>query len=158
MQTNGGGVRRTVIDRSARRHGESEGIMRRGRFTAGLSALIAAALLGAPGAFAASPKAIYRDYQDNGRLDGNYSPADLQRALKDVVLQGYPKTGGNVAPKIHTKMTQPRSGVLGAPPVTRTATRPTLPFTGVDLALMTVGGLSLLGLGAGLRKLARNKA
>jgi hypothetical protein len=132
--------------------------MRRGRFTAGLIALAAAALLGAPGGLAASPKAIYRDYQDNGRLDGNYSAAELQQALKDVVLLGYPNPTGQVGPKIHTKISKPRSGVLGAPPVTRTATKPTLPFTGVDLVLMTAGGLCLLLLGAGLRRLARNKA
>ena len=48
----------------------------------------------------------------------------------------------------------PNSGVAAA-----VATQGnTLPFTGFDLALMAVGGFSLLGLGAGLRRFARNKA
>ena len=42
---------------------------------------------------AATPQQIYRDYADNGRLDQKYSQADLQRALRDVALQGYPRVG-----------------------------------------------------------------
>ena len=51
--------------------------------------LSAAALIAAPGALAASPQAIYRDYADNGRLDGTYTKRDLQRALKNAAVQAY---------------------------------------------------------------------
>jgi len=129
--------------------------MRRGRFITGVSALAAAAMIGAPGAMAASPQQIYKDYADNGRLDHKYSQADLQRALKNAVFQGY-NLGGNLHATVK-KSSHPSSGVLGSqlPQAHRAGT---LPFTGVDLALMTAGGLGLLGLGAGMRRLGRNKA
>ena len=132
--------------------------MRRGRFVTGVSTLAAAALIGAPGAMAASPQQIYKDYADNGRLDHKYSQGDLQRALKNAVFQGYkPQGGGNLAPTIKKQSSHPSSGVLGSQlPAAHPAG--TLPFTGVDLALMTAGGLALLGLGAGMRRLGRSKA
>ena len=71
---------------------------------------------------------IYRDYADNGRLDQQYSTADLQAALKDVVLQGYGNE--NVSAPL----------APAAQPLEQTAGR-ALPFTGVDLALMVAGGL-----------------
>ena len=49
-----------------------------GRFARGVTVLLAIALLAASAASAATPTQIYRDYQDNGRLDGHYSVADLQ--------------------------------------------------------------------------------
>ena len=53
----------------------------------------ASALLGvASSAAAATPTQIYRDYADNGRLDGHYSQADLQRALKNAV--GFQRMSG----------------------------------------------------------------
>ena len=130
--------------------------MRRGRFITGVGALAAAALIGAPGAMAASPQQIYKDYADNGRLDHQYSQADLQRALKNAVFQGY-NLGGNLHATIKKQSSSPSSGVLGSqlPQAHRAGT---LPFTGVDLALMTAGGLALLGLGAGMRRLGRSKA
>jgi hypothetical protein len=122
--------------------------MRQGGLKVGVSALAAAALL-ASGANAATPRQIYKDYTDNGRLDGHYSKADLQRALKNTLLQGYAgQNSGGLQSEVKTK-----GGVAAAP-----ATRSTLPFTGLDLALMFSGGLGLLLLGAGLRRMARNKA
>ena len=133
--------------------------MRRGRFITGVSVLAAAALLGAPGAMAASPQQIYKDYADNGRLDHKYSQADLQRALKNAVFQGYkPQGGGNLGPTIKKQSSHPSSGVLGSQLPGAHRAGGTLPFTGVDLALMTAGGLVLLGLGAGMRRLGRSKA
>jgi hypothetical protein len=130
--------------------------MRRGRLITAVTAFAAAVAVGAPGALAASPQQIYKDYADNGRLDGNYSNSDLQRALHDAVIQGY-KPATTVAPAIKKKISQPSSGVAGAnlPKVKRQGA---LPFTGLDLALMTVGGFSLLMLGGALRRFARNKA
>jgi hypothetical protein len=131
--------------------------MRRGRIIASVTAFAAAVAVGAPGALGATPQQIYKDYADNGRLDGRYSQADLRRALHDAVIQGYNKPTNNVAPTIKKKVSQPKSGVAGAklPAAKRQGA---LPFTGLDLALMTVGGFSLLLLGAALRRFARNRA
>lgn len=104
--------------------------------------VVASALLLVPGAVAATPKQIYRDYADNGRLDHKYSKADLDRALKDAVLQGY--GNGNV-----TVGLGPAAGSAAG---TGSAG---LPFTGLDLTLMAVGGGVLLVSGAGLRRLAK---
>jgi hypothetical protein len=131
--------------------------MRRGRIITGVAALAAVVAVGAPGAFAASPQQIYRDYADNGRLDGTYSRADLNRALHDAVLQGYSKPTQNVAPAVKHQVNKPSHGVAGAK-LPAAKQQGTLPFTGLDLALMTVGGLSLLLLGGALRRFARNKA
>jgi hypothetical protein len=130
--------------------------MRRGRIITAVTAFAAAVAVGAPGALAATPQQIYKDYADNGRLDGHYSKADLKRALHDAVIQGY-KPATSVAPAIKKKISSPSSGVAGAklPAAKRQGA---LPFTGLDLALMTVGGFSLLLLGAALRRFAGNKA
>jgi uncharacterized membrane protein YgcG len=58
----------------------------------------AAAVIAASGALAATPQEIYRDYADNGRLDNKYSPADLDRALKDAVVQQYAPAGNEGLP------------------------------------------------------------
>lgn len=131
--------------------------MRRGRIITAVAALAGAAVVAVPGAFAATPQQIYKDYQD-GRLDGHYSKADLSRALKDAVIQGYKKpTSNGIVPAIKTQVNKSTGGVAGAslPAVKQQGS---LPFTGADLALMTVGGFSLLLLGGALRRFARNKA
>ena|SRR2546426_2047282 len=102
----------------------------------------AAALILSPAALSATPTQIYRDYADNGRLDGHYSRSDLDRALKDAVLQGYGNQ--NVQPGLQQQLAQ-----VGA--------AKGLPFTGLDLTLMVVGGTALLLTGAGLRRVARNR-
>jgi hypothetical protein len=103
---------------------------------------------------AANSQQIYRDYADNGKIDGHYSRGDLQRALRDAQIQGYgkPTVAVGLAPAIQR--------ALGAQAGLASSGQPTggLPFTGVDLAVMLVGGLGLLMLGAGLRKLGRSKA
>lgn len=110
----------------------------------GVSACAAAALAGSPAALGATPQRIYRDYADNGRLDQTYSKADLQRALRDAALQGYPKVGvqGAVEQALGAQAVKAKGG---------------LPFTGLDLALMAAGGGLLLVAGTGLRKLGRSK-
>jgi hypothetical protein len=105
----------------------------------------AAVLALAPAALSAPPGQIYRDYADNGRLDGHYSRGDLTRALKDAVLQGYGNE--NVQPGLQEELTQ----VAGA------GAQGGLPFTGLDLTLMAVGGVALLLTGVGLRRVARNR-
>ena len=107
---------------------------------------VGAAVLGfAPAAFSATPTQIYRDYADNGRLDGHYSQADINRALKDAVLQGYGNE--NVQPGLQQELA--KGGVA--------ASKGGLPFTGLDITLMVVGGTALLVTGAGLRRLGRNR-
>ena len=107
----------------------------------------------APAAFAASPPPIYADYADNGRLDQQYSKADLQRALKDVTLQGYKDTS------------RPRSDVLGSSktitrrPTEFTTTRRTgtLPFTGLELGIFAIVGVGLIASGVLLRLSGRQR-
>lgn len=108
-----------------------------------------------PAAFAATPAQIYRDYADNGRLDGHYSRADLNRALKDAVLQGYGNQ--NVQQGLQQKLAQAgaanSSGSAGS--AGSAGASGSLPFTGLDLTLMVVGGAVLLLTGAGLRRLGK---
>jgi len=127
--------------------------MRRGRFGVGLAILVGVIAF-APGAFAASPRAIYEDYSDNGKLDRSYSAADLQRALKDAVAQGYglPKAGGTAGQSAGA--TSPQGLQAALPPTRAQGAGGTLPFTGTDLTLMTLGGGGLLLLGGGLRRAA----
>jgi hypothetical protein len=131
--------------------------MRRGWIITGVTAVAGAVAIGVPAAFAATPQQIYKDYADNGRLDRTYSKPDLSRALHDAVLQGYVRPTHNVVPAVKKRVNHPSGGVAGAnlPAAKRQGT---LPFTGLDLALMTAGGFSLLLLGGALRRFARNKA
>jgi len=117
--------------------------MRRRFLVWGLSAC-AAALCGAPAALGATPQQIYRDYKDNGRLDHHYTKSDLQRALRDAALQGYPHVGVQGAVQ----------QALGAQAV---KTKGGLPFTGLDLGLMAAVAALLLAAGTGLRRLGRAK-
>jgi hypothetical protein len=125
--------------------------MKRGRIASTVVAGVAAVLLAVPGALAATPREIARDYADNGRLDKAYSRADLERALNNALLQEYetPQQGG-LESEINERISQ--QGIASAKRVSA------LPFTGVDLALMAFGGGLLLLLGASLRRAARNKA
>jgi hypothetical protein len=130
--------------------------MRRGGIIAASIAVFAAFVIWVPGALAATPQQIYRDYADNGRLDGHYSKADLKRALFNAVIQGYgAPTKSAVKPAIKKKISQGKVAGVNTPAVKKTGV---LPFTGLDLALMTVGSLSLLLLGGALRRFARDKA
>jgi hypothetical protein len=138
----------------------------RARIIVALAAGCAIALLVVSGAFAATPQKIYADYADNGQLNGTYSKADLQRALQSAVVQGYGhgQTQG-LKPAIKNQITKTSTtttptqtsgqGVLAAPPVKSSGG---LPFTGLDLGLITVGALALLLFGAALRRFARHKA
>jgi hypothetical protein len=96
----------------------------------------------APVAVAATPQQIYKDYADNGKLDQQYSKADLQRALKSAALQGYPRVGVQGAVQ----------QALGAQAV---KTHGGLPFTGLDLTLLAAGGAILLAAGGLLRKFGK---
>jgi hypothetical protein len=103
-------------------------------------------------AVAASPSEIYADYADNNRLDSSYSDRDLQSALNSAVVQGY----GNpvVTPGFKTAVKQE----LNEDVAETAAPRSTLPFTGVDLALLTAGAVVLLLLGWGFRRIGRARS
>jgi hypothetical protein len=111
-------------------------------------AAITAALVLTGASLAATPTQIYRDFADNGRLDMKYSKADLDRALKDAVLQGY--GNGNVTNGLPGAVAGETGGAAGAAGI--------LPFTGLDLTLMALGGGALLAAGAGLRRFSKSKA
>ena len=136
--------------------------MRRGRIIRGLVVASAAAALGAPGAFGATPQQIYKDFADNGRLDGRYTASELREFGRNASLQGYgalnPVAGvaGQTSPVVRTA-TRPARQQVQRNPLRTTRTRATLPFTGVDLALMTAGGIFLLAVGGTLRRVARTK-
>jgi hypothetical protein len=102
----------------------------------------AMALVGAGVASAASPQTIYKDLAHNGRLDGRYSRADIARAFNlDRVVRTDRREPGLVRPAA----TIPRVA-----PTKQSERR--VPFTGLDLALLIVGGGPLLLIGIFLRR------
>ncbi len=116
----------------------------------------AAMLVVVPVGSGATPQQIYRDFADNGHLDGHYSASDLQRALKDAVVQGYGgPTGKQLAPAVKKKAGQVLGGQKSVSPPPVKASTSGLPFTGFDLALISIGALLLLAFGVGLRRFAR---
>ena len=123
-----------------------------GRFSRGVTVLVVLALFAVPSAMAATPTQVYRDYEDNGRLDGRYSIADLRAALQNPAIQGY--GGPTIVPGMKREINR-KLGVQRGLNTTRE--RSGLPFTGFDLALLTVGGAFLLTVGFGLRRVARAK-
>lgn len=128
--------------------------MRRGRIV-GVAAGVALVL--APSAVTATPDDIARDLAD-GRLDGTYTRAELSAFVKNATVQAYPQPGVAGAEKVVTRPQPASRGRAGAERVLQPA-RPggALPFTGIDLVLMTAGGAGLLALGAAMRRVARNR-
>jgi hypothetical protein len=102
----------------------------------------AIALVGGGAATAASPQTIYKDLADNGRLDGRYSRADIARAFN---LDRVVRTDGRKPALVRPAPTIPR--VRG----TKHAER-RVPFTGLDFALLIVGGGPLLLIGILVRR------
>jgi hypothetical protein len=72
------------------------------RVLKGAFVVFAAMLVWAPGALAASPKEIYRDLADNGRLDGTYTQAELRAFLQNATVQGYGNPVVGVVPPVQT--------------------------------------------------------
>lgn len=160
--------------------------MRRGRIITWTFVLMASVLFAAP-ALGATPGEIAQDLKD-GRLDGSYTQADLQAYLESAFAQGYGNpvvtpvtpTVTPVAPVtgvagVATPVTPaapaagaetpaaPVAGVAGVQktvrtPLAETAQVGTLPFTGLDLALLVIGGSLLLLVGLGARRAGRSKA
>lgn len=105
--------------------------------------VVSACALGLAGpAPAASPQRIYKDLADNGRLDGRYTPGDIARAF-------------NLDRVMRTDAQQPqptRRPTSVRPPATSNGADRRIPFSGLDLALLMVGGGPLLLIGLGLRR------
>jgi opacity protein-like surface antigen len=134
-----------------------------GRGARHLAALAVVALVGlvvSSAALAASPRQIFADYADNGRLDAAYTRADLEAALQNATIQGY-SSRGNVA-GMKTEIKRKLGG--GAPAGAQGSLGAsgsgggTLPFTGFDLALIVGGALFLLAIGGGLRRVSRARS
>jgi hypothetical protein len=120
--------------------------MKRFQTTAVLLGVCAMLLAGASTALAATPRQIYNDYATHGRLTHHYSKADLQRALQSTMLKGYSHGHG---PGLKTQVTAK---------VQSPTTHGGLPFTGMDLGLITFGAVVLLMFGATLRRFARARS
>ena len=108
-----------------------------------LTTAVACLLATASGAVAATPQQIYRDLADNGKLDRRYSDADIARAfsLQRVVGTDQPAS---------VKRTPAAASVKREAPAAVTGRR--IPFSGLDVALLIVGGGPLLLIGVGLRR------
>lgn len=138
--------------------------MRRNRIAAAVVFLSAAALIAVSGALAASPQEIYRDYADNGRLDGQYSKPDLERVLSDAVVQAYDDGDqSGLKPEIEKEVDKGTSGgtsgggSAGGSSPGAVKVEGGLPFTGLDLSLIVAGALGLMLLGGALRRFARQR-
>jgi hypothetical protein len=118
-----------------------------------LAALVAGtAFLFAGAAAAETPQQtsqrIFADLADNGRLDGKYTEAQIDRALHTPALEGYEQP---VRPEPVR-----RPATVSSPAASAEADR-ALPFTGIDLALFGAVGVPLLLLGASIGRVARIK-
>lgn len=131
--------------------------------------VVLVALAGATGAAASDSGQIRADLKD-GRLDGSYSQRQLSEYLNSAMTQGYgnpvatpvPPAGGVAGVQTPTATpsksgTGNAAGVAGAqsPALAEVGRTGTLPFTGIDLALLTFGGFLMLALGLGARRLGR---
>jgi hypothetical protein len=124
---------------------------------------VLALALGATNALAGDvTSAIIADIAKDGKIDGHYTKAQLQQALKSPLLAQYGGTGGVAGVQGTTggKGSSPSSGsvagVQSAAPGTTTQSG-TLPFTGADIALFLVVGGVLVAAGAGLRRISRHE-
>ena len=84
--------------------------------------------------------------------------AALTLALTPVALGG----DNGATKSVYGGEGQPTQGDLGPPPVTASGGAPTpgsggtLPFTGLDLGLVTLAGIVLIGTGLSLRRMSRD--
>ena len=109
---------------------------------------VGAVLLLAGAATAATPQQIsqriFADLADNGRLDGKYTRAQIDRALHTPSLRGYEEA----------RPTRKPTSVRAQAPSAEGGRGVSLPFSGIDLALLGAVGAPILLLGASLGRLA----
>lgn len=106
-------------------------------------------LVAAGSAFAGSPQQIYRDLADNGRLDGNHTAAEIERALNLHQVTGTDKRKTEVPRK---PIGVPAAADSVQAPRARNRSDRRVPFSVLDAALLVAGGGPLLLIGAGLRR------
>jgi hypothetical protein len=99
---------------------------------------LAITLLMATLAVAATPEDIYNDLID-GKLDGSYTPEELQAYQDDSTYAEYPLPS------------QPTD------PVEDTVERDTFPFTGFQLMMAGIVAVVLVGGGLTLRRVSRSR-
>ncbi len=68
-------------------------------------------------------------------------------AASGTIKAGYAGSGGEVQAVLGAKTAPNPTAVV--------ASNPALPFTGADLALVSVAGMTLVGMGFGLRRIAQ---
>jgi hypothetical protein len=112
---------------------------------AAASLLALLALFSAGTAYAATPQKIYSDLADNGRLDGRYTRADIERAF-DLP----PAVGTDALPREPIRV--PYASEAASSPQATGRTDRRIPFSALDAALLVAGGAPLLLIGAGLRR------
>jgi hypothetical protein len=92
---------------------------------------------------------IFRDLADNGKLDGRYTRAQINRALHTPSLKRYQRP---------VRIPEPAPATPPALSHPTREDRGTLPFSGLDLALFGGVGGPLLLFGASLGRVARVRA
>jgi hypothetical protein len=101
----------------------------------------------AGGAAAATPQQIsqriFADLADNGRLDGKYTRAQIDRALHTPSLRGYEAQRIRRPASVRVEASAEDGRGLS------------LPFSGIDLALLGAVGAPILLLGASRGRFAR---
>jgi hypothetical protein len=105
-------------------------------------------MLPAGSAVAATPQQVYRDLADNGRLDRQYSRADIERAFGNLPAYARPEAAdrqpqGVRQPGRTLPVTADDGGVV--------------PFSGLDAALFGAVGGPLLLIAAAMRHVARTR-
>lgn len=118
--------------------------MARNRRLTAVAAASLLALLFAGTAYAATPQKIYRDLADNGRLDGHYTRAEIERAF-DLP----PSVGTDEHPREPIRVPQVNEA---APAQATGKTDRRVPFSALDAALLAAVGGPLLLIGVGLRR------
>jgi hypothetical protein len=118
---------------------------------------VLALAFGASSAYAGdATSAIIADVAKDGKVDGHYTKAQLQQALKSPLLAQYGGTGGVAGVQgANAGNSGNVAGVQSAPPAPSQSG--TLPFTGADIALFLVVGGVLVAAGVGLRRISRNE-
>jgi hypothetical protein len=131
--------------------GEDRQVIELGEGSSGMGRVVLIAItalilvLGLSGvALAATPQDIFDDWLDNGQLDGKYTDAELQAYLDDALIDQYndPDTVAELDAAVTRLLRHGGSD---------------FPMTGAQLALIGVGALALVGVGFGLRRLARSR-
>ena len=124
-----------------------------------LIAMLAIVITVPASAFAADGMSVIRDVAKDGRVDGHYSKAQLDAALRSPLLKQYAGTGAVEA--VTSKKAAPAKSTSGqqqvsstSQPATGTASK--LPFTGLEAFLFGAIGIGLAGAGGVLRRLGRD--